>query len=278
VIADAFYPARGVRLAVEFDPIDTNTSRVPEDLRRLPFDDPRVIGRFERAADHLLSKLSHTEIVPFSIGNEIDGLLGDDRARWDQYARFFSAAADHVGKRRPGTPVGAKVMRPALLAPEPPGLTRLLEASNVTLATYYPLKADFSVREPSVVGGDLERLMKRHPERPVYLLETGYPSSAGSHSTPGRQARFVREMFRTWDRLRPRLRLVSFEWLHDLSPSDVEGYARYFGIGSRSFAAYLGSLGLRSRDGRDKPVFRALLEESAWRSWAKKPEAGATMP
>jgi len=56
-------------------------------------------------------------------------------------------------------------------------------------------------------------------------------------------------------------------WLTDIDPKDVKMYARYYGVRSKGFASYLGTLGLRTYEGEGKEAFRALAEEAERRGW-----------
>ena len=75
-IANAYYPQVGVKLAISLNPIDTNSLRLPGDLKGKPLDHPDVIARYKKAVDYVLGRLSNTTLVAFSIGNEIDGERG----------------------------------------------------------------------------------------------------------------------------------------------------------------------------------------------------------
>ncbi len=55
-----------------------------------------------------------------------------------------------------------------------------------------------------------------------------------------------------------RMPLVTLVWLHDISAAEVADYGRYYACGSDCFARNLGSLGLRTHDGTDKPGFALL--------------------
>jgi hypothetical protein len=266
-IANAYYPAVGIRLVISLNPIDTNKLRLPTDLRGTPFDDPAVIARYNKAVDYVLSRVSKADLVVFAIGNEIDGYLGDDRKKWQQYARFFAATSEHVRDRRPGVVVGAKVMLPSLLG----GARALAEPVNAqadaVLTTYYPLADGFRVKPTTVVEKDLGALLQQYPDKPVYLLEAGCPASSFLGSSEAQQAEFVRELFKFWDAHQRRLKAVNFIWLHDISDAQVQSYTEYYGIGQRGFAEYLGTLGLRYHDGRDKQAFQALRQEAKSRGW-----------
>jgi hypothetical protein len=54
--------------------------------------------------------------------------------------------------------------------------------------------------------------------------------------------------------------LVNLVWMHDISAEQLEAYRSYYGSDDDCFARYLGSLGLRTRDGADKPAFAWLKE------------------
>jgi hypothetical protein len=266
-IANAYYPAVGIRLVISLNPIDTNKLRLPADLVGKPFDDPAVIQRYSKAVDYVLSRVSKADLVAFAIGNEIDGYLGDDRKKWQQFARFFEATSEHVRRRRPGVTVGAKVMLPSLLG----GARALAEPVNAhadaVLATYYPLGDGFRVKPPTAVAKDLGALLQQYSDKPVYLLEAGCPSSSFLGSSEAQQAAFVREVFRFWDAHQRQLKAVNFIWLHDISEAQVQSYTKYYGIGQRGFAEYLGTLGLRYHDGKDKQAFQTLRQEAKSRDW-----------
>lgn len=266
-IANAYYPTVGVRLVISLNPIDTNRRRLPADLSGKPFDDPDVIERYNKAADYVLSRVSKAELVAFAIGNEIDGCLGSDPKKWEQYARFFAAASEHVHRTRPGITVGSKVMLASLVG----GARAFAESVNAhadaVLATYYPLGDGFRVKPSSAVAQDLDGLVQQYPDKPIYLLEAGCPSSRYLGSSEARQAGFVSDVFRFWDAHQDQLKAVNFIWLHDISDAEVESFTKYYSVGQRAFAEYLGTLGLRSHDGKDKQAFQTLRQEAKSRGW-----------
>jgi hypothetical protein len=135
------------------------------------------------------------------------------------------------------------------------------------LVTYYPLEADFGVRPAEVVSGDLAALALRFPDRPIGVLEAGYPSSEELGSSQARQAEFVRQLFRAWDAHSEQVVLLNFTWLTDAPQAAVEAWLDYYGLRDRRFAAFLASLGLRGADGQPKPAFEVLAAEAHARGW-----------
>lgn len=266
-IANAYYPQVGVRLVISLNPIDTTSWRVPEDLRGKPIDHPKVIARYKKAVDYVLSRLPDTKLVAFSIGNEIDGVLGANAARWSQYERFFKATADYVRRKIPDVPVGAKAMLPSAIGDLRQEVQAVNQHADALFLTYYPLNSDFSVKPPRVVHDDISTVVKISAGKPIYLLEAGYPSSPHLGSSQQRQAEFIQEIFKVWDQHHAQVRAVNFIWLHDISTAEVNTYQKYYGVNARSFGEYLGTLGLRTHNGKDKRAFQILRREATARGW-----------
>ena len=266
-IANAYYPQVGVTLASSLNPIDTNSLRLPGDLKGKPLDHPDVIARYTKAVDYVLGRLSNTTLVAFSIGNEIDGFLGSDPARWAQYERFFKATAQHVRKKKPGVPVGTKVMLPSATGDVRRQVQAVNQHADAVFVTYYPLKGDFSVKPPTIVHDDIGAVVKLYDGKPVYFLEIGYPSSPGLGSSEKRQAEFVQEVFKAWDQHNAQVRAMNFIWLHDISTAEIDTYKQYYRVNARGFGEYLGTLGLRTHNGKDKQAFKVLQQEAMVRGW-----------
>ncbi len=266
-IANQYYPLREVAVALVITPIDTNNLRLPEDLRGRPMDDPELIERFNRLLDYVFSRIPDTELVSLAIGNEVDVYLGQDAEAWQAYGRFFEAGAAHARSLRPGLPVGVKITYEGLTGSERARSASLNRAADLVMATYYPLNADFSVREPEVVGADWDALVELYPDREIHFPEVGYPSSPVLGGSAEKQARFVEAVFRAWDRHAGQIRLVNFVWLHDITEEQLQAYSDYYGVRDGRFLAYLGSLGLRSAAGEDKPALGVLQEQARRRGW-----------
>ncbi|MCJ7676536.1 MAG: hypothetical protein MUO35_02290, partial [Anaerolineales bacterium] len=75
-IANLYYPAQHIPLALTITPIDTNRTRLPADLQARAFDDPEVIARFERLLDYVFMQIPDVELAVLAIGNEVDATLG----------------------------------------------------------------------------------------------------------------------------------------------------------------------------------------------------------
>jgi len=268
-IADLYYPAQGLALNLEINPVDTTQLRLPPDLVGTNWDDPALQARFRSLLDWVATEVPNLRLISLSLGNEVDIFLGNDAAAWAGYTQFFQNAAAHAHTLFPGIPVGVKTTHAALFGPGA-ALTKALHAgADGVFLTYYPLRPDSTVLPPSVVRRDLERILRRFPNKQIYLLETGYPSGALCNSDEAKQAAFVRAMFRVWDRYRDRIPVIEFVWMHDISPSALQFYEAYYGISDPVFLEYLGTLGLRNYagSGSDKLGFQALCSEAHLRGW-----------
>ena len=106
-----------------------------------------------------------------------------------------------------------------------------------------------------------------YPNQPIYFYQFGYPSSDYVKSSEARQSQFIQEAFQAWDMHADHILMLDFTWLHDKSPEEVKGFEQYYGFSNRSFAEFLGSLGLRTYEGTDKPAFQTLIREARLRGW-----------
>lgn len=266
-IANDFYGREGVALSFVLSPIDTNVLHLPPDLQKRSFDDPELVERYLAAMDSALGELQDVELAAISIGNEVNAYLANHPQQWQAYGVLVERALNHLHARMPAVPVGVKATFDGLTGAQAEDLFRLNASSNVILATYYPLEDDFTIREPSSFGPDIERLLERYPRRPIYFLEVGCPSSSTLGSSEEKQAQFVRNVFNVWDHNHVRVPVVNFTWMHDISREALDSYSDYYGLHDRRFLAFLGTLGMRTHDGRDKLAFKALREEAAARGW-----------
>jgi hypothetical protein len=266
-IANSYYSANDVDIALVIAPIDTNVLHTPDDLEGAPFDDPFMIARFQSFLDYVLGKLDSVELLAISIGNEIDVFLGSDQPAWDSYRTFYGESAKYIHALDPGYKVGVKSTFNGLVHDHVTELNGMNENSDLILTTYYPLGPDFLVRPPDAVFNDFDLLTLRAGSKPIYFLEIGYPSSTKLGSSEQAQAEFVDNAFKAWDMHAEQIGALNFTWLHDIPYSQVKDFADYYGITSGNFSAYLATLGLRRSDGVDKQAFIRLKAGAVARGW-----------
>lgn len=265
--AKAFYSQEGLRVAFSVSPLDTNIDRLPSDLKGKSFNDPEVIDRYDEMMNATLSKLDGVTLLDVSIGNEVDISLGKDDAKWAQYTDFYRQTKDYLKASHPNLTVGVKATFYGLTRDNVQHLQELNENSDVVLVTYYPLSPDFTVRDPTAVKQDFDKICTLYPGKDIYFLEAGYPSSTLLSSSDEKQAEFVRQAFSAWDEHKDQIKVLNFVYMHDVSQSQLDTMVKYYGLNDPKFAAYLGTLGLRTNDGKDKPAWTAFKEEAKARGF-----------
>ncbi|MCA9837352.1 MAG: hypothetical protein KC422_10555 [Trueperaceae bacterium] len=266
-IANDFFPEQNLSITLVINPIDTNRLRLPKDLENKAFEDPIVIARYKTLIDYVFTQIPDLTLSSFSVGNEIDDYLGTNKERWAQYSRFFEEVSAYIRTKREGLVVGSKLGFGGLTDSAYKLSQGIIQASDAVMLTYYPLKEDFTVKNPDVVHGDFAKLVELFPNKPIYVLESGYPSSELLGSSESKQAAFVDEIFSAWDEQAAHIKVLDFLWLHDLPPVVVDDLSGYYGLNNDKFKAFLGTLGLRTFEGQDKKAFQTLVRETKVRGW-----------
>lgn len=268
-IANAFYPAANTSVSLTIRPIHTNRKVVPEYLMKTPMNDPEMISRFNDLLDAVLAKMPDVDISSLVIGSEIDIYLGKDAKQWKEYQEFFEAVRGHVKKRYPDLKVGTEAKLEGLTGDSKKHLLELNKHADFIGASYYPLNADFYVKDPSVVRKDFKALVSVYPKTPIRFFQYGYPSSPRLKSSEAKQREFIRNTFKAWDEYAKQIEMIDFTWLHDLPKATLDAHAKYYGLSDPNFLAFLQTLGLRTYpgDGIDKEAFRALRAEAKARGW-----------
>jgi hypothetical protein len=268
-IADQYYSAQGFSISLVISVLDTTEIRVPKDLQGRRFNDPELAERFLDLLDYIKTQLVEVELISIAIGNEIDGVLGNDPQDWKDYQIFYEKTADYARILWPDIPVSTKVTFDGLMGPMAASAGDLYQSSSVVMTTYYPLKGDFSVKDPSVVLNDFQALVEAFPNKEIHLTEIGYPTSQFNSSSPEKQASFINYMFQAWDKYSDQIRLLSYSWLTDLPPASVKELESYYGLSNQAFGEFLRTLGLRTYPGtgQNKPGFDQFQQEAQQRGW-----------
>lgn len=268
-IANAYYPAQNLQVSLVISVLDTTEIRLPDDLEGKALDDPEVINRFIDLLDYVAGQIPDLELTSLAIGNEIDGVLGADRESWQAYEAFFTSAAEHTRTLWPDVPVGSKITLEGLTGHIANASQSLNQSSDVIMVTYYPLRENFTVRDPRVIHENLDRLTSLYPDRKIYITEIGYPTSKVNGSSLRKQAEFIRETFAAWDDHADQIPVLSYSWLTDLSQNSVREYEAYYGLSDPAFSEFLRTLGIRTYpgSGEDKPGYQSLKDETGTRGW-----------
>jgi hypothetical protein len=265
-IANYYYPLKNTKLVLILNPIDTTVNRMPEYLQSKSFNDPEVIRQFKQLIDYTLSQIQDIELVSISIGNEIDFYLGNDTENWQEYEDFFKEIKTYIKKKSPSLKIGTKISFTGLTVNNIEESKSINKYSDVVMVTYYPLNADFTVKDTSVVSKDFNVLSEMY-EKEIQFLETGYPSGKLVKSSELKQAEFFHELFISWDKHKDKIKVLTLNWLHDISSDELGIFEEYYGINDKKFVDYLGSLGFIRYDSKEKQSFSIIKKETEVRNW-----------
>jgi hypothetical protein len=261
-IINLFYPAYDMPVSLFIRPISTNNKVVPSDLMEVAFDDPQMIERFKAVIDYAFAQTPDTRLTHLIIGSEIDAYLGTDATLWGQYTLFFREIRDYIKTSHPEIWVTTEGLFDGMMGDAQPFFDAIHEYADGIGVSYYPLDADFGARPPEGVHDDFAALVEAYGDKPIHFFQLGYPSSKLLNSSEELQAQFIREVFAAWDSYAEQIVFIEFTWLHDISSEAVAFNEDYYGFKNEAFAAFLGTLGLRSSSGVDKLAFIALREEA----------------
>ncbi|MBI9049138.1 MAG: hypothetical protein JEZ00_06955 [Anaerolineaceae bacterium] len=266
-VANQYYSANEMRVALTIAVIDTNNLRVPADLKDKSFDDPQMITRFNALLDYASTQLPDLKLTNLAIGNEIDIYLGSDAEQWAAYEVFFRETSQHARTLFSGVPIGTKITFENIPGKIKPFAQSINQYSDAVFITYYPLESDFSVRTPQTAQPDFAVLTETFAGQPIYLLEVGYPSGEDNQSSYEMQQQFIHEMFQVWDAHADQIQLISYTWLNDPSEDSVQWLTHYYRMSSKGFISYLATLGLHTNTGEAKPAFQQWHAEVQARGW-----------
>jgi hypothetical protein len=268
-IANQYYSAQGFSISLVISVLDTTEIRIPADLEGREFSDPEMITRFTGLLDYVITQLPDVEMVSLAIGNEIDGVLGNDPNAWQAYQIFYQSSAAYARSKLPEVPVSTKVTFEGLTGPMRNEARAVFEDSEVVMTTYYPLLGDFSVKDPEIVLIDFQTLTEIFPDKEIHITEIGYPTSEVNQSSEAKQTRFIQAMFQAWDEHADQIPVLSYSWLSDLPEESVRELEAYYGLKNQAFGEFLRTLGLRTfpNSGENKSGFDVFQIEANARGW-----------
>jgi hypothetical protein len=259
-----FMMAQSAPLPVAFNlrVIDAGLRSMPEAYKALAWDSPEMIGHVVQAVEQLAPVLG-ARPWSYAIGNEIDLYFATRTGEVAAYARLLAAVKARVRVLHPGALFTTSFQFPA--AGQLRGLFAPIVAQLDHVAfTYYPLGADFGVRPPTAVSGDLQQMIAAAQPRPVFLQEIGYPVSALLGSSPDLQRAFVQQAFESIRAAgTSRVDGATYLFQADLPDWIVSAIAVAYGSNSDRFRAFLTTLGLRDERDRPRPGWDEFVRQAA---------------
>jgi len=252
-------------------PIETMESRVPQDLRALPFDDPKMQERFGGLIRWVYDETKDMQPLAVVIGNEFDVHLAQDQKKWGEFKNLYFSSYDLIHSLRgwEGVPVAIEPTFANLVGPNRQVLQDMNRKSDIIGVSYYPLK-EGQVEPLLAIKRDMDMLITLYPNKRIDFYQYGYPSSEFLGSSEEKQRAFIEETFEQWDRRKDKIRIITFTWLYDMDIEQViENAVRTTGMEpDKSLTEFLGTLGLLRRNpGEEKPAFAELLKQARQRKW-----------
>jgi hypothetical protein len=231
--------------------IDTGARPVPSDLKNKSFQDREMIDRLNALIDALSSHLK-TRPAYLLIGNEINEYFDAHSNEVSGYAALFAAAKAHAQAKWDGVPTSTTITFGGLdkVSGQLLPITRQTDFFSLT---YYPLKPDFTVRDPSQIPPDFERISRTAHGKKILFQEVGYPSSEKNDSSQDKQALAYSTFLDTLAGHKSEVIGASFLFMSDFSDSVTRDLATSYHLQNADrFGAFLQTLGLFDGNGNPK--------------------------
>jgi hypothetical protein len=255
-----FADEKNLPIALCFRIVDTNQRSMPDAYERWRFDEERTAERL-RSALRAMPRVYKERTRYLAIGNEVNEYFNSRGGEIAAYATLMRRVLDTVRQEFPNAQFTVNFTFSAV-----GGMDRyraITDLTDFSSFTYYPLNADFTMRDPSVVRGDIGRMLSASGDRQLYIQEIGYASAERLNSSPQKQAEFYRNAFATIREQRNRMIGATFLFMSDFSQFIVDFLAGYYGAAnSENFKAYLQTLGIFERDGTPKPAVEVFRREA----------------
>jgi hypothetical protein len=287
-VANAQFPAEGLRVNLTINPVSSSLLAAPSDLKAaieqgtLRFSDAAVINRFNALLTFVHDQTPQVQLTSLQIGYEVDRFLTLAPLQfWADYGVFFAAVSSHAKSLwGQSLRVGITATQAGLLTEPTRSLLQSLNGlTDEVSLTYLPRRPDGGAIEPADVRLDIEQVIALYYPKPIVFDAVGYPSSALLGASITKQSQFLRAFFDVWDSYAALIPFASFTRLHDYS-LPLANFQAQGSVGSggdiRRETAFQQSLGLRTWDGDgvNKPSYQTLRDltfERGW--WAVRPLA-----
>jgi hypothetical protein len=252
--------ARGLKILFTFPVFDITSKTVPDDLLGLPLNHPTMTSRYRNAIDQILPYLN-SDVIYFSVGNEVDFYLAANPAEWAPYKALVDDAINHIHSVRPDMKVGVTTTFQNSIV-EAANIATLNTNTDIHIMTYYLTDSALMVRgPPDTILADLDTMVAQAAGKPLVLQEIGYPSSTINGGSEAGQAEFVEHVFARWQSIgAEKLPFLSFfkrkDWNTDFCTT-VTGGQTSGGL----FWEFMCSLGFTNNDLSPKPAWTTLIDQ-----------------
>ena len=257
-------------------PFETMNTRIPKDLRKLPYDHPDVMMRFKAFIDWIYKITEGLEVEAIVFGNEFDIHLAFEAAKgnnnWKALEGMVVQTKEYIKSldRWKSVPFALEPTFDGLMGASWKELQRINQHTDIIGVSYYPLNGN-AVHEPSILHEHLTDLFKVYPNKKIDFYQYGYPSSEKINGSLEKQRQFIESSFKYWDQYADKIRLITFTWLYDVKQTHIESMTSdtlQDITPTEAFVEFLGSLGLHGSEiGEEKPAFKELKKQLKNRGW-----------
>jgi hypothetical protein len=269
-IIDFYYPLKNIKILLTLlSPINTTVSSMPAFLNGKSLNDPEVIEHYKKLLDFILPRLPNTNLIGLVLGNEINIYLSNHLDEKDAFKEFFIAVSEYARSKRPGIKVGFSTTLYGTIGTLKDYIIELNQHTDFVCLTYYPLNADFTVKDPEIVGQDFKNVYDLY-SKSIYFQECGYPTSPDCNSNEELQSKFVEEVFKSWDLYKSKIQVICFYKLTDSPLKDVNAYLNEIGLSANpALTGYVATLGFRTYQSpsNEKKSYFTIKSITGQRKW-----------
>ncbi len=248
-------------LSFTFQIIDTVDRTFPPYLKHKPWTDSEVRNQV-MALINAMAPRFRGRVKWFMFGNEVDSYFLKHPKEVSGFVKLYAAVARRLKQLDPGIQVSTTLEFSGVSH-----LNDLLKPLNSQMdflaLTYGPYNPDWTVKNPSVVPGDFQTMLRFAGGRKILLQEVAYPSSPVNSSSQAKQAGFYQKVFNALRQYHSSIIAASFMYLADLPNHTGQALSSYYGgSGSQRFRTLLQTLGMFDAKGNPKKSWDVFLQEA----------------
>jgi hypothetical protein len=239
--------------------IDTTNKVVPEDLMGEPWNSPRMKERLTSMLRNCLLRFGN-RVPAISIGNEVDIYLAAHPDEVAPYLELVSHARAVLKQSAPDVRVGVTTTFEGHLTRKAIA-DQIQKDTDILFLTYYGVDSRYRPKPVTEVAKDFQTVIRLAGQRKIVMQEIGLPASPDVGSSDELQAEFVRTVFSNLRQHREQIEMASFFSQFDFSTDLLNVFVTYYQNPDSKFRSFLGSLGMRRRDGSARPALTVFREE-----------------
>lgn len=249
----------GMQIGFTIKTVDTNFRAIPTEVTNLAWDSTLMLTRWRNMLTALGPVLgSNTKWI--QLANEVDLYFINRPTETAGFVTFFNAGQQALASSAPWASVGLVFNYDALRLSNAT-FNQLKNLGAHYAFTFYNLDGT-TTRAPENVSIEIPLMLSITGTKPVILTEVGFPSSTVADSSQEKQRTFYTLLLQEMRKNSGKILAARFFLMTDLPAATVNSIASAYGYAATSpFAAYLGTLGLRTEAGVNKLAHSYLMTE-----------------